>query len=69
MKHHVAPYLNGWAVRHGEVYRGPYASQDLALQVAVLEVRELRIRGIDAQVIVEGPHGEVVATWPETTQT
>jgi hypothetical protein len=59
---HVIGYLDGWGVRHNDLYQGPYFTRELALSVAYAQVHRLQAKGCDARVIVQpSPADEIPA--------
>ena len=61
----IGPHLNGWGIEERGDWRGPYLSQEMAVQIATADLKRRRSGGLEPQLVVLGEDGSVLLEWPE----
>ena len=62
----VRPFLEGWGVQDRGEWRGPYFSQEIAVQVAMAELNRRHALTPELRMLVVGADGTVLLEWPDT---
>lgn len=62
----VRPFFEGWGVQDRGEWRGPYLSREIAVQLAMAELKRRHALLPNLRLLVIGEDGTVLLEWPDT---